>query len=139
MLPRTGLAALAGVLLAAAYAPFDVPWVIPVAAYDGRGRPATRSNLGTSLGRRGLGAPGEWVESLRPGGGFRGGGGTSSAAAFVTGALALLASLHPRAPAAELRAAITAGGRRRAVAAPALDGEGALAWLRATTTLAGAA
>ncbi len=37
MLPRTGLAALAGVLLAAAYAPFDVPWVIPVAvaAYVG--------------------------------------------------------------------------------------------------------
>lgn len=35
VLPRTGLAALAGVLLAAAYAPFDVPWVIPfaVAAY----------------------------------------------------------------------------------------------------------
>jgi apolipoprotein N-acyltransferase len=31
VLPRTGLAALAGVLLAAAYAPFDVPWVIPVA------------------------------------------------------------------------------------------------------------
>ena len=35
MLPRTGLAALAGVLLAAAYAPVDVPWIIPfaVAAY----------------------------------------------------------------------------------------------------------
>jgi len=31
VLPRTGLAALAGVLLAAAYAPFDVPWVIPLA------------------------------------------------------------------------------------------------------------
>jgi apolipoprotein N-acyltransferase len=31
VLPRTGLAALAGVLLAAAYAPVDVPWVIPVA------------------------------------------------------------------------------------------------------------
>ena len=31
MLARTGLAALSGMLLAGAYAPFDVPWVIPVA------------------------------------------------------------------------------------------------------------
>ena len=31
MLARTGLAALSGMLLAGAYAPFDVPWVVPVA------------------------------------------------------------------------------------------------------------
>ena len=35
------------------------PWVIPVAACDPRGRPLPESNLGSSIGRRGLLAPGE--------------------------------------------------------------------------------
>src|SRR5712692_6450158 len=33
------------------------PWVIPVAAYNLQGRPLNQSNLGSSIGRRGLGAP----------------------------------------------------------------------------------
>ncbi len=40
------------------------PWVIPVAAYDLLGRPMSQSNLGNSIGRRGLGAPGEDINSL---------------------------------------------------------------------------
>ena len=37
------------------------PWVIPVGAYDGAGLPMGISNLGASIGRCGLGAPGEAV------------------------------------------------------------------------------
>jgi subtilisin family serine protease len=40
------------------------PWVIPVAAYDLQGRPMGQSNLGSSIGRRGLGAPGDRITSL---------------------------------------------------------------------------
>src|SRR4029077_17134835 len=35
------------------------PWVIPVVGYDLQGRPMNHSNLGNSIGRRGLGAPGD--------------------------------------------------------------------------------
>ena len=35
------------------------PWVIPVVACDRRGRPLNESNVGSSIGRRGLSAPGE--------------------------------------------------------------------------------
>src|SRR5262245_30939700 len=37
------------------------PWVIPVAACDSRGRPMNESNLGSSIGRRGLSAPGDGI------------------------------------------------------------------------------
>ena len=40
------------------------PWVIPVIACDLQGRPTTESNLGSSIGRRGLAAPGENIASL---------------------------------------------------------------------------
>ena len=40
------------------------PWVIPVAGCDLRGRPTAESNLGSSIGRRGLGAPAEDIASL---------------------------------------------------------------------------
>jgi hypothetical protein len=39
-------------------------WVIPVVAYDLQGRPMDQSNLGSSIGRRGLGAPGDRITSL---------------------------------------------------------------------------
>jgi len=45
------------------------PWVIPVVAYDLSGRPTSESNLGGSIGRRGLGAPGDGVTSLATEGG----------------------------------------------------------------------
>jgi subtilisin family serine protease len=105
------------------------PWVIPVVACDRWGRPTGESNLGGSVGRRGLGAPGEAIESLAPGGGSRSGGGTSVAAAFVTGAVALLWSLFPAASAGEIKRAVSGAGRRRGVTPPLLDAEAALAIL----------
>ena len=102
------------------------PWVIPVVAYDRRGWPMGASNLGSSIGRRGLGAPGEGVNSLGREAGMRMGGGTSSSAAFVTGAIGLLSSLYPKASATALRTAVAGGGPRRAVIPPLLNAEAAL-------------
>jgi subtilisin family serine protease len=102
------------------------PWVLPVVAYGRAGRPMAYSNLGGSIGLRGVGAPGEAIEILNPGGGTRTGGGTSAAAAVVTGVLALLASLVPQAGAPALRSALTGGGRRRTVTPPPLDAGAAL-------------
>jgi subtilisin family serine protease len=39
-------------------------WVVPVVGYGVDGRPMAQSNLGRSMGRHGLGAPGEYVTSL---------------------------------------------------------------------------
>jgi subtilisin family serine protease len=101
------------------------PGVVPVVAYDRRGRPMEQSNLGGSIGRRGLGGPGEEVESLGTGGRTLVGGGTSAAAAFVTGSAALLWSLFPSAGLGELRLALTGDARRRTVVPPLLDAEAA--------------
>jgi subtilisin family serine protease len=99
------------------------PWVIPVSACDLQGRPMADSNLGSSIGKGGLGAPGEGITSLGPGGKSQTFGGTSAAAPFVTGAIALLWSEFPAANAARVRVAITqAGGvRRNSVVPPLLD------------------
>jgi subtilisin family serine protease len=100
------------------------PWVIPVAACDLRGGPLVQTNLGSSVGRRGLLAPGEGVTSLGAEGEMLSLGGTSVAAPFVTGTIALLWSMFPRASAAEVKNAVTMGayGRRRTtVVPPVLD------------------
>jgi subtilisin family serine protease len=99
------------------------PWVIPVVGYSLQGRPMNQSNLGSSIGRRGLGGPGDRITSI---GAHRKPltmGGTSAAAPFVTGAIALLFSEFPTATAAELKFAAThvATGRRTTVAPPLLD------------------
>ena len=65
------------------------PWVIPVVACDLRGRPMNESNLGSSIGRRGLSAPGDGITSLGAEGQSLTLGGTSVAVPFVTGAIAL--------------------------------------------------
>jgi subtilisin family serine protease len=99
------------------------PWVIPVVAYDAQGRPMNQSNLGGSIGRRGLGAPGDRITSLGSGGEPITSGGTSAAAPFVTGAIALLWSEFPDATAATLKLAITQAnsGRRATVVPPLLN------------------
>jgi subtilisin family serine protease len=99
------------------------PWVIPVVGYGVDGRPTPQSNLGSSVGRRGLGASGEAVTSLSPEGGPRTLGGTSIAAAFVTGAIALLWSVFPAATVAEIKQAIASSRqqRRTSVVPPLLD------------------
>ena len=98
------------------------PWVIPVAACDLRGRPVGQTNLGSSVGRWGLLAPGEGVVSLGAEGEPRTSGGTSVAAPFVTGTIALLWSMFPRASVAEVKHAVTmsAYGRRRTTVVPPL-------------------
>ncbi|HLV01642.1 MAG TPA: S8 family serine peptidase [Acidobacteriota bacterium] len=83
------------------------PWVVPVAAYDLQGRPIGQSNLGVSIGRRGIGAPGEAITSLGSEGKPLTLGGTSAATPFVTGTLALLWSEFPRATATQIKFAVT--------------------------------
>jgi subtilisin family serine protease len=109
------------------------PWVIPVIACDLRGRPIGYSNLGNSIGRRGLSAPGDHITSLGVNGKAPTFGGTSAAAPFVTGAVALLQSIFPNATAAEVKIAVTGGDvqRRPTVVPPLLD-----AWAAYQTMLA---
>jgi subtilisin family serine protease len=103
------------------------PWVIPVVACDGRGHPISDSNLGGSIGRRGLRAPGDKITSLASEGGSLTLGGTSVAAPFVTGATALLWSEFPATAAAEIKLAISQATRprRNSVVPPLLDAQAA--------------
>lgn len=99
------------------------PWVIPVVAYGLQGNPVGLSNFGASIGRRGLGAPGEAITSLGANGQPLTFSGTSAAAPFVTGAIALLWSESPSASAAELKYALFQSSilRRNTVVPPLLD------------------
>ena len=99
------------------------PWVIPVVACDLRGRPMNESNLGSSIGRRGLSAPGDGITSLGAEGQPLTLGGTSVAVPFVTGAIALLWSEFPAATAAQIKLAVTQAStpRRASVVPPLLD------------------
>ena len=99
------------------------PWVIPVAACDLRGRPVGQTNLGSSVGQRGLMAPGDGVVSLGAEGEPLALGGTSVAAPFVTGTIALLWSMFPRASVAEVKHSVmmSAYGRRTTIVPPLLD------------------
>jgi len=83
------------------------PWVIPVVACDSSGRPTLDSNLGRSIGRWGLSAPGDAITSLDTEGQALTLGGTSVATPFVTGAIALLCSEFPRASAAQVKLAVS--------------------------------
>jgi subtilisin family serine protease len=99
------------------------PWVIPVVACNLAGRPMNESNLGGSIGRRGLRAPGDGVTSLGAEGQPLTFGGTSVAAPFVTGAIALIWSEFPMATAAQVKLAVTQAStpRRASVVPPLLD------------------
>lgn len=99
------------------------PWVIPVVACDLSGRPMNESNLGSSIGRRGLSAPGDSITSLGSEGPSFTFGGTSVAVPFVTGAIALLWSEFPSATAGQIKLAITQTTpmRRASVVPPLLD------------------
>ena len=98
-------------------------WVIPVVACDLQGKPMSVSNLGGSIGRHGLRAPGDDIASLGAAGKPLRFSGTSVAAPFVTGTIALLWSAFPAASAAEVKRIITQASapRRTTVVPPLLD------------------
>ncbi len=99
------------------------PGVIPVVACDRQGRPMRQSNLGRSIGRWGLSAPGDNITSLGAEGKPLTLSGTSFAAPFITGAIALLWSEFPTATMAAVKLAATQayGSRRTTVVPPLLD------------------
>ncbi len=99
------------------------PWSVPVASCDPQGRMMAESNLGSSIGRRGLLAPGGDITSLASGGKNRSFGGTSAAVPFVVGAMALVWSEFPASTSAQIKLAFTGAGnlRRKTIAPPLLD------------------
>jgi subtilisin family serine protease len=99
------------------------PWVIPVVACNDRGQPLSYTNLGSSIGRRGVRAPGDSITSLGSDGQPLTLSGTSAAAPFVTGAIALLWSEFPDASATQVRYAVTQHDSHRPVTVvpPLLD------------------
>ncbi|EMF55572.1 S8 family serine peptidase [Streptomyces bottropensis] len=109
----------------------DHPWVVPVTAYDRAGHPMPRSNLAASIGRHGLGAPGDRIPGPGPDGRPFLLSGTSAAAPFVTGALALLRSAFSHVGPEAVRYAVTHGpAPRRSVTPPLLDAWAAYTALR---------
>jgi subtilisin family serine protease len=109
-------------------------WVVPVAGCDLQGRLTPESNLGNSIGRNGVMAPGKDINSLGTSGKPQTLGGTSAAAPFVTGTIALLWSEFPNASAAVIKSAvIQAAQRRRAIAPPLLNASAAFEAVSAAT------
>jgi subtilisin family serine protease len=108
------------------------PWVIPVIAYDTQGKPQSYSNLGKSIGARGLGAPGDSITSLGVDGQPLSLSGTSVAVPFVTGAIGLLWSEFPGATAAQVKLALShpSGQRRPALVPPLMNAWSAYEILR---------
>ncbi len=98
------------------------PGVIPVVACNRQGRPTHYSNLGTSVGRHGLTAPGQGITSFSSLG-MTSFSGTSAATPFVTGAIALLWSEFPQASATEIKSAIAQActTRRTTIVPPLLN------------------
>lgn len=97
--------------------------VIPVVACDIQGIPVGLSNIGSSIGRRGLCAPGDNITSIGTNGKLLTLSGTSVAAPFVTGTIALLWSAFPDATASSVKSAITQAHvrRRTTIVPPLLD------------------
>lgn len=113
---------------------FNHPWIIPVASCNLSGEFTAGSNIGTSVGKRGLMSPGMAITSISAAGGYTEMSGTSIAAPFVTGTIALLWSLFPQASAATIRNAILLSAKRRnSIIPPLLDANAS--WQKLTNSL----
>jgi subtilisin family serine protease len=111
------------------------PWVIPVVACDLAGKPIRESNLGSSIGRRGLRAPGHAITSLGSEDQSLTLGGTSVAAPFVTATIALLFSLFPNLIGSQMRLAIAqAHANRRSIAPPLLNASAAYDFIQSSSS-----
>ncbi len=110
------------------------PWVIPVIASNAQGQPLNLSNIGNSIGKKGLAAPGDKITSLGIENRTYSSSGTSAAAPFVTGTIALLWSLFPQRTAAQIKLAILRASsiRRNSVVPPLLDAWTAYQYLSTT-------
>jgi subtilisin family serine protease len=89
------------------------PWVLAVVACDAAGMPVHGSNLGASIGRRGLSAPGDRIRGLGSDGRVTTMSGSSVAVPFVSGTVALLCSVFPQTSRSAILLAITDPSRRR--------------------------
>jgi subtilisin family serine protease len=107
-------------------------WIIPVTACDENDRLSSMSNFGPSIGIRGLMAPGIGITSTSPGGQYASLSGTSFAAPFVTGTIALLWSLFPKANSVQIIQALVRNSlnHSRTIIPPLLNAEAALILLK---------
>lgn len=94
--------------------------VLPVVSYNLEGWPGRMTNVGRSIGQRGIGVVADGLMSLGQHGRIRPFGGTSAAAAVVTGAVALIWSELPKAAPEELICALNGGPSRRTSVVPPL-------------------
>ncbi|MPZ06058.1 MAG: S8 family serine peptidase [Nitrososphaeraceae archaeon] len=102
----------------------DHPWVIPVASCDANGNLDPTSNIGPSIAKRGLMAPGKDITSSQAGGTYMKLSGTSVAAPFITGTIALLYSIfYETTTPQDLVMAIRRDIRRRTLLPPLLNAE----------------
>jgi subtilisin family serine protease len=102
---------------------FNHQWPIPVAACDENNNLGPMSNFGSSIGKRGLMAPGINIRSTSPKGQYTYMSGTSFATPFVTGSIALLWSIFRNAKPEEIITSIRQGTslNRHSVIPPLLD------------------
>lgn len=101
----------------------DHPWIIPVVSCDLQGKFDPVSNIGPSIAKRGLMAPGVNITSTVPGGGYKQLSGTSFAAPFVTGTVVLLLSIFKGANPAQLVGSVRQRLRRRSIFPPLCDAQ----------------
>ena len=110
------------------------PWVIPVVSLDRLGRVANESNLSASIGRQGLAAPGNDLQSVGSDGSLKSFSGTSAACPLVTGAAALLWSEHRDMTAVQIKDALSGARRPRSIVPPVMNAWGAFEELAARAT-----
>jgi subtilisin family serine protease len=102
-------------------------WITPVVACDVNSQFSPMSNYGSSIGNRGLMAPGVDITSISSEGQYTQMSGTSVACPFVSGTVALLWSLFPDTKAAQIlyaiRKAASTNTKKRSIIPPLLDAE----------------